>query len=224
MKKHMTKGLKEDINKFVEQQSQIPFTMRNIYHMLDMVVQTSGQRMDKGLLEVFDRITEHHHENRHSVKGWKTNSHYLVCKKFILPYQINPAKEYGYTSDNYNSLKNSYDGIMCDLEKALCYITGINYDSIKTLNASINRNTYGEWYECDFFKYKGYKNGNMHFEFKDAEIWAKFNQRIAKLKGYPLFEGKAQTKYQERQTGRTSATTKPTPKTTPKVLFEFKVA
>ncbi len=28
----------------------------------------------------------------------------------------------------------------------------------------------------------------MHFEFTDEEIWAKFNQRVAKLKGYPLPE------------------------------------
>lgn len=27
-----------------------------------------------------------------------------------------------------------------------------------------------------------------HFEFKDAEVWARFNQHIARIKGYPLFE------------------------------------
>jgi hypothetical protein len=200
--KYTTKGVKEDINKFVEQQTAIPFTMRNIYHMLDIVVQTAGQRMDKAILEVFDRITEHHHDNRHNVKGWKTNGHYLVGKKFILPYQISPAKEYGYTSETYHSLRSSYDGTIPDFEKALCFVEGIQYDQITTVNSSINRNTYGEWYESHFFKYKGYKNGNMHFEFKDSEVWARFNQRVAKLKGFPLFEGKEQTAYQDRQTGR----------------------
>ena len=33
-----------------------------------------------------------------------------------------------------------------------------------------------------FFKYKGYKNGNMHFEFSDEKIWHQFNQRVAKLR------------------------------------------
>lgn len=202
LSKYTTKGVKEDINKFVEQQTAIPFTMRNIYHMLDIVVQTAGQRMDKAILEVFDRITEHHHDNRHNVKGWKTNGHYLVGKKFILPYQISPAKEYGYTSETYHSLRSSYDGTIPDFEKALCFVEGIQYDQITTVNSSINRNTYGEWYESHFFKYKGYKNGNMHFEFKDSEVWARFNQRVAKLKGFPLFEGKEQTAYQDRQTGR----------------------
>lgn len=225
MSKDMTKGLKEDINKFVEQQTNIPFTMKNIYFMLDMVIQTRGQRMDKAILEVFDRITEHHHDNRQFIKGWKTNSHFLVGKKFILPNQISPAKEYGYTSESYNHLQNSYDGIMSDLEKALCYVSGKNYDEILCLNASINHTPYGEWKECYFFKYKGYKNGNMHFEFKDEELWGNFNQRIAKLKGYPLFEGKKQTAYQDRQTGRAQQKkANPAHAWKPTVLFEIKVA
>lgn len=220
--KYTTRGVREDINKFVEQQTKIPFTMRNIYHMLDIVVQTAGQRMDKAILEAFDRVTEHHHENRYNIKGWKTNSHFLVGKKFILPRQINQAKEYGFTSDTYNRLNNPTDGIIPDLEKALCYITGDQYEEskyenythtkigIKTVNTSINRNTYGEWYESHFFKYKGYKNGNMHYEFKDDKVWQLFNKRVAQIKGYPLFEAKEQTAYQNRNTGRkTEATNKP---------------
>lgn len=236
--KYTTRGVREDINNFVEEQTEIPFTMKNIYVMLDIVIQTAGQRMDKAILEVFDRVTSHHHENRHNIKGWKTNSHFLVGKKFILPNMINPAKEYGYTSDTYNSLKSSYDGIIPDFEKALCYVTGQQYEEktddwdinknkyktngILTVNTSINRNTYGEWYESHFFKYKGYKNGNMHFEFVSDEIWQKFNQRIAKLKGFELYEPKEQTKYQDKQTGRDKQEKKnPAHSYKPTVLFEI---
>lgn len=220
--KHTTKGLREDINKFVEQQTEIPFTMRNIYKMLEIVVGTSGQRMDKAILEVFDRVTERHHDNRYNMKGWKTNSHYLVGKKFILPNMISPAKEYGFTSHTYSSLRSSYDGIIPDFEKALCYITGTNYDEIQTVNASINRNNYGDWHTSQFFRYKGYKNGNMHFEFMNEEVWQQFNKRVAKLKGYPLYEPKEQTKYQERQTGRAyQKKSNPAHQFKPTVLFEI---
>ena len=204
LKSDMTRGVKETINKFIEENQKVPFTMKNIYRMLEIVVATRGQTMDKAIEEAFDRITEKHHENRHNVKGWKTNLHYLVGKKFILPYQIRPAKEYGYTSETYNSLKSSYDGTVPDLEKALCFITGMKYKDIQTVNCSINRNTYGEWYNSHFFKYKGYKNGNMHFEFIDGKIWEMFNARIAKIKGYPLFEQKEQTAYQRRNAGQKS--------------------
>ncbi|WP_407522728.1 DUF4942 domain-containing protein [Lacibacter sp. MH-610] len=220
--KYTTRGVKEDINKFVEQQTNIPFTMRNIYVMLDIVVQTAGQRMNKAILEVFDRVTEHHHDNRHNVKGWKTNSHFLVGKKFILPNMIRPAKEYGYTSQDYSNLRSSYDGIVPDFEKALCYITGKNYDTIQTLNGSIRRNIYGDWYESEFFKYKGYKNGNMHFEFMSDDVWAMFNKKVAELKGYPLYEAKEQTAYQERQTGRAyQKKSNPAHQYKPTVLFEI---
>ena len=40
MGKFMTRSLKEDINRFVEVQSNVPFTMKNIYKMLDLVIQT----------------------------------------------------------------------------------------------------------------------------------------------------------------------------------------
>jgi len=218
LQKDMTSATQAKINKFIEEQTNIPFTVKNIWQMLNIIVQTRSQTMDAALLEVFDRITEKHHENRHNVKGWKTNLHYLVGKKFILPYIINPSKEYGYTSETYRSLRNSYDGAIPDLEKALCYITGDSYSGsetehrvihgIKTISQSINNNFYGEWYESHFFRYKGYKNGNMHFEWLDLDLWGKFNQRIAKLKGYPIFEAKEQTDYQKRNAG------KPTEKTT----------
>lgn len=222
--KYTTRGVREDINKFVEQQTNIPFTMRNIYHMLDMVVQTAGQRMDKAILEVFDRVTEHHHDNRHNIKGWKTNSHFLVGKKFILPNIISPAKEYGYTSDCYTSLRSSYDGTIPDFEKALCFVEGINYDEIIPVNSTINRNTYGEWYTSQFFKYKGYKNGNMHFEFISEDVWNRFNKRVAKLKGYALFEGKEQTAYQNRQTGRAYQYKRnPAHQFKPNVMFEVNI-
>lgn len=225
MNKYSTRGLREDINKFVEQQTEIPFTMRNIYKMLQIVVGTAGQRMDKAILEVFDRVTEHHHDNRYNVKGWKTNSHFLVGKKFILGNMISPAKEYGYTSDNYRSMRNAYDGIITDFEKALCFINGKNYDEVKGVHDTINSNEYGEWYTSEYFKYKGYKNGNMHFEFKDTKVWTDFNKRVAKLKGYPLFEGKEQTAYQNRNTGRaTQQKSNPAHAYKPTILFEIKVA
>ena len=234
--KTTTRGLTEDINKFVEEQTNVPFTMKNIYAMLDLVNQTTGQRMDKAILEVFNRVTEHHHDNRHNIKGWKTNSHFLVGKRFILPNIISPAKEYGYTSKDYSNIKNSYDGTIPDFEKALCFVTGTDYETItykegreikhyiNTVSASCHKNIYGEWYISHFFKYKAYKNGNMHFEFVSEKVWEQFNQRVAKLKGYPLYEAKEQTAYQNRQTGR-KETAQPftTARQKPTILATFKI-
>ncbi|OQB32108.1 MAG: hypothetical protein BWY08_00070 [Bacteroidetes bacterium ADurb.Bin174] len=254
LNKTATKGLREDINKFVEKQQSVPFTMKNIYHMLDMVIQTTGQRMDKAILEVFEKVTRHSHDNEHRVEGWKTNSHYLLTKRFIVP---------GY-----------YKEEMEDMVKALCYITGQNYDDhmslyqrteydyalmtnegkvlldypntpgyshckkvyhayqTKDIDLSKHPNCklvplkweYGKWFDWGFFQVRKYKKGTIHFEFKDEKVWADFNQRVAKLKGYALPKNKEQTAYQKRQTYTREAQTahKPMPQK-PVILATFKV-
>lgn len=198
MDKYTTKGLKEDINKFVEKQEKIPFTMKNIYRMLEIVAGTTEQRMDKAIIEVFDKLTQHYHDNRYMVEGWKTNSHYMLNEKFIMPWVTDPGYD--------GSLKLHYRGhyeIVDDMTKALCFITGTNYDTIGSLwnffnKREINEETGGKgdwikhswntWYDWGFFQLKGFKKGTMHFKFKDRDVWAKFNLRVAKIKGYPLPE------------------------------------
>lgn len=206
MAKYTTRGVREDINKFIEQQLQIPFTMKNIYKMLEIVVGTAGQRMDKAILDAFDNIIKHHDNNRDYIKGFKTNSHFLLGKKFIMPYMVDSAKKYGFISETYSIYSHNSE-IITDLEKALCFCNAINYDEIVTLHHSASRNVYGQWYECEFFRYKAFKVGTVHFEFKNLDILAKLNQKVSKLKGYPLFEGKEQTKYQNKQTGRATQAT-----------------
>lgn len=180
--KYSTRGLSEDINKFVEQQKSMKFTMKNIYKMLDVIIQTTGQRMDKALLEVFDNLTKHHHENRWNVEGWKTNSHYLVNKKFIEPY-IAPLSRWG-TMDISSNRADRLD----DLDKALCYLMGVSWNFERRFYSAANNAKYGEWFDWGFFEVKLFKKGTGHFKFKDENVWALFNQQIARIKGFPLPE------------------------------------
>jgi Domain of unknown function (DUF4942) len=201
MDKYTTQGLKADINKFVEKQTTIPFTMKNIYHMVDVIIGTHGSRMDKALLEVFDKVTEHSADNRYHVPGWKTNSHYLIGKKFILPYITD--YETRWPSEKVKVRWDASDRID-DMIKAMCHLTGMDYKECSRLSSFVGsiEMEWGQWYSWGFFEIKGYKKGSMHFQFQDEDLWAKFNQNIARIKGYPLFEGKTQTKYQDQQTGR----------------------
>ncbi len=132
MRKLETRGLRDEINKFIETQTQVPFTMRNIYHMIDMILQTTGQRMDKAILEAFDSITKHYHENRFNVEGWKTNGHYLVNRKFIYPHLVE-GESYGFKYDYVNPTYSTNFEIIDDLCKALCYISGKDYNKIVSL-------------------------------------------------------------------------------------------
>lgn len=245
MEHYSTRGVRQDINKFIERQVNIPFTMKNIYRLLEIVVGTAGQRMDKALVEVFDKITQHHNDNRYHVEGWKTNEHYLVGKKFILPNMCwQDPRYYKGESKIQMTYHDTYVELMEDMVKALCYITGDKYQRFGTLRnwvvypvklitadevhyyrdmeewnfknkkkelyeAGIKHeifrsdNIYGQWFDWGYFRCKAFKKGSMHFEFLDEELWGKFNQRISKIKGFPLFEAKKRSARQEQQFKKT---------------------
>lgn len=224
LNKYATRGLNDDINKFVESQTEIPFTMKNIYKMLEIVVGTTEQRMDKAILEVFDQVTQHYHDNRFNVEGWKTNSHYLLNQKFIFPGMCDDTK-WSWNKDYAHPSSYANFGRVEDLIKAICYITGDNYDTKETLNSFMRGNNmpYGVWVEWGYFRVKGFKKGTIHFEFLDRELWGRFNQRVAKIKGYPLYES-APDKRTERQKEKAKAEPRPTaysPKVKPTVLGTF---
>ncbi|OPB98934.1 hypothetical protein BAS10_04500 [Elizabethkingia meningoseptica] len=187
MHQYSTKGLSEEINLFVEKQTKIPFTMRNVYRMIEIVIGTQSHRMDKALLEVFDKLTAHYHENRYGVEGWKTNSHYLVNQKFIMPY-IAPQCKWG----TYPDVNDRQSEIVDDFVKALCYLTGKSWIPENCFRIAVNRRDipleYGQWFDFLFFEVKLFKKGTGHFKFKDRDVWATFNQHIARIKGYPLPE------------------------------------
>lgn len=204
MEKYTTRTLRDDLNKFVEKQTNIPFTVKNIYRMLEMVVGTNSSRMDKALLDIFDRLTMHTHENRYNVEGWKTNGHYLVNKKFILS-GLTDIDYGGSGTMKCNHRESGHVELINDFVKSLCFLTGENYNGVGTLwqffHKPINEDEafhlreyptfyWNTWYQWGFFRFKGFKKGTMHFEFLDEDVWALFNQRIAKLKGYVLYESK----------------------------------
>lgn len=256
LEKLVTSKVRERINKFVETQTQFPFTMRNIYHMIDMVIQTREQNMDLAIEEIFDSVTKHYHENRYNLEGWKTNSNYLLNRRFIFPNLVS-GKEYGYKYQYVNPVHSGNFNKVDDFFKALCFLTGKPYnylDSlwnfysynwyIKDMDGNViardnsqnslrykeslmkkdgtlpfeyrigeERKEWGQWYDWGFFRVRAYKKGTIHFEFIDEDLWATFNQRVAKIKGFPLPE-KVKTD---------NSTKRESPKKKAKVLFSVKV-
>lgn len=217
MQQHMTRGLIEDINKFVEEQSNVPFTMKNIYHMIEFVIGNKENLMNRAILEAFDKITKHHHDNRYNVEGWKTNDHYLVNEKFILPHVVDESK-WSWNKDTVHLASSSNYEVVEDMVKAICFITGTDYnqctslwDFVRNMNMS-----YGVWYSWGFFEIKGFKKGTMHFKFNSTDLWGKFNQKVAEIKGFPLYESKTRTR--EKNSKKSE---KDNPKSEQRILFEI---
>jgi hypothetical protein len=179
-----TSQLQGDINKFVEQQIQVPFTERNLFRMLQVIAGTSEQRIDRAVEAVFDDLTKYTHENRWNVEGWKTNEQYLFGQKFIMPNASKPCFPIGLSFERWSNQGRQVD----DLIKALCYITGKKYKDMEKPGSGFDRLGTGIWYEWGFFEFKLYKKGTAHFRFRNLEDWAALNARIAKIKGLALPE------------------------------------
>jgi predicted RNA methylase len=130
MQKYLTKSLKDDLNKFVETQTKIPFTMKNIYSMVNQIIGTHKQRMDEALIQVSTRLTSHDADNRYGVEGWVTNSCYMFNKRLIIPY-ICTNSEGSKLGVTYR--EDGYVQYVDDLIKVLCYLTGIKYDHNQSL-------------------------------------------------------------------------------------------
>ena len=180
-----TSQLAKDINRFVEQQSRIPFTERNIYRMLQIVAGTQEQRIDRAVEEAIDSLTRYTKENRYGVEGWATNSGYMLNQRFIRPSMA----ELAYSNPRMVRLQtygSQWDEIQ-DLIKALCFITGRAIEEVRTPER-ISENQYwpGSWYDWGFFLFRPYKKGTVHFEFKDRDVWAALNARYARIKGQVL--------------------------------------
>lgn len=179
-----TSQLAKDINVFVEKQSQIPFTERNLFRMLQIVAGTQEQRIDKAVEQAIDSLTKYTKENRYGLEGWVTNSGYMLNQKFIRAHMAEMS-----WSGNGISLK-TYGGVsdeIRDLIKAMCFITGRNYDEVGH-PAKPEGGLFwpGEWYDWGFFEFKAFKKGTVHFRFKSKDDWAALNRRYAKIKGQTL--------------------------------------
>ena len=192
-----TSQLAKDINAFVEQQSKIPFTERNLFRMLQIVAATQETRVDRAIEEAIDNLTKHTKENRYGVEGWVTNSGYMLNRRFIRAYMAEP--EWSGRGVNVKSYGGASDEIR-DLIKALCFITGRNHEEVAQPKKPEGGTFWpGEWYEWGFFRFKAHKKGTVHFEFLDEEVWAAVNARYARIKGQVLPEKHRRPKARQRR-------------------------
>lgn len=212
IEKYVTNGVMQDINKFVESRQNYPFTMRNVYRMFEIIIGTRDNIMNRAIVEAVDNFTKYTHENRYGVEGWKTNEGHLLNKKFISGWISEPNYSRGLGIKDY---QRSF-GYILDLVKALCYLTGTDFDRLEKIQLSscrkYNAGNYldkngnpisgtrdydaegynkfepNKWYSWGFFDFKVFKKGTGHFKFKDENVWATLNRAYAKAKGQVLPE------------------------------------
>ena len=200
--KLITAGVKDAIKKEQTRLGVMAYSEANINNLLDTLLGTRGQVMQQAIDDSFDFLTTYDKKNIIHKEGWKTNSHYKVNKKVIVPALHHAGKHYGEISAWRLS---DTGGKFGDLERALCYILGLNFDVTDgkgICNVVENamhedsrnywsgkipadyKNVYERTHDSYFFTIKLYKKGTMHLTFKDMDVWARFNQAAAEGKNW----------------------------------------
>jgi len=198
IEKYMTTGLRRTLDAFRQNQSSMEISKENIMNLVGYIMMNVHEIMDKSVAEVYDMFTRYFSGNTSCKEGWKTNKQYHCNRKVILPNAVECGflpRQYGY--DKFFSASYSTRDHLDDIDKAMCWLTGRPFESLtgemdvpgygkthspkdSTICQAISRILVGsqDWHESAFFRIKAFKKGTIHLEFKDEELWTKFNLTV----------------------------------------------
>lgn len=184
--KRTTSQVQKEFEKFQTETSNLSFNMPNIKRLLETLMASSNQIIEKCLLDTFDKATSLHEKNTVHTEGWKTNKSYRLNKKIIVPWGIDT----NYSSWHMNYHKSDF---YHDLDKVMCFLSKKKIEDVKGVYAAIsermtylNRNSsrYDEMIESEFFYIRFFKKGTVHLVFKDQDLLDRFNIAAAQGKNW----------------------------------------
>jgi hypothetical protein len=203
IQKFMTAAVRQNFTKYSEQTGYLDFTRENVFQLLSMVLDNTGNILEVAIGQLFDKFTEYHYENRCYVEGWKTNSRYKVNRKLVLPNWVEFG-EYGNDFRIDYRHREMYD----DVDKVMCYLTGEKYETTVLIEHAleakfrelgrVGSGTFDNVCESKFFKIRFFKKGTIHLEFLDSRLHEEFNLRACA--GKQWLPAEEQQAYHTRKT------------------------
>jgi hypothetical protein len=190
----------KDFEAFVQQQTSMAYSAKNIMAVFEMIVMNQGLYQQKAILTAFDFLTRYTEENREHFEGWKTNEAWRVPKKVILPGGVRygeymSAHDLSQYGDTFSTPYN-YQTEWTDLEKAMMICEGLkpNLSMIDTLDDALNRHfktlgtvkrgPFDNKTKSTYFNIRFYKKGTVHLTWRDDELREKFNRIACEGKGW----------------------------------------
>lgn len=164
---------------FIRCQRSIQFTERNITELVQMLLADIDGMMQRLVVNVFDEMTGYHEDNKVHSEGWKTNAPAKIKeRRVILPRGVYYEDTWGFKVHSADFLK--------DLDKALCWVAGLNHDDLCKRNwttlqsVSAHCSKHSRWHATDpgyadkfssrFFEMRMFKKGTLHLLFRDEEL------------------------------------------------------
>jgi hypothetical protein len=190
-----TSNFRKKFEEFTVQQSTIAFTEENVKEVLYLFIANMGSMMRDCVIEIFDKATAYHEKNQIHNEGWKTNKSWKLNKRIIVP---NGVTFDGRWSDDGSFSINYYQSdFLNDLDRVMNFLSGIKSDKDNRYNGSTystisnfcnNYQKYGKHYsdtfENEHFKFKIFKKGTLHIDFKDLKVLEQINRIAAEGKNW----------------------------------------
>jgi len=179
----LSQQVESEFNSMCDENANLAFSVENIMMVFDGIFHSRFDIMQKCIVEAFDNLTSYYKENRMIVEGWRTNDAYKVNRRVIL----------GRIIDCDFSVRVNYNRIdtINDLDRALSFISGRQFDKILTIERAFDRHfqaVRGRWnqtpFQSEFFECRAYKKGSLHLYFLDPDLWENFNIVAAKGKNW----------------------------------------
>lgn len=193
IQKYFTTGVKKKFHEYVETNGYMEFNRENIVNFIDSLFHSFENIMEEALMEIFDRFTKHHKDNRVDKEGWWSNDAFKVNKKIVIPWI--------WRAYSQGSLDWDIISFLDDIDKVLMWLSGDRLEDVNeggpykseyrdgiVFTVHSNSGGYGKLHESHFFKLRFYMKpdvrGTLHLTWKDEKLWQEFNKAAASKKNW----------------------------------------
>lgn len=162
--------------------SQLEFTTKNIYALLDGIVASQGEIQKSMMCDVFDEISRYHYGNQNnsvSYRGWKSNSKHrtngmkIKSTRFILPM----SKSYA----SSNSVGYESERLLADFDKVFAMLDGKLEPEVSLVSLSQNKLLSSDRVSSTYFDVRWYAGAaTLHFYPRKKDLIDRLNRLVGK--------------------------------------------
>lgn len=172
---------KKEFDSQFEKVSKLEFTEVNIHGFLQGVSLNKGAMIEDMMVDLFDRFTGTHLENRQYYKAWKSNEKHksnawrLKATRVVMPII------------RWNSWGGGVDwdckATLSDIDKAMAALDGKQVESVYGLAKAVEESCEtGVRHNSDYFEFRLFMNGNIHLFPKRKDLIDRLNRTVGKLR------------------------------------------
>jgi hypothetical protein len=171
IRKILSIAKRKDLDSNLSDPDALPeINIENVYDMLKTFVDNSDEFIKESCIEVFNFLRPYHFKRK-----YRTNKRWFIDKKVILERALDD-NAFGY---KYYRVSHWHRDRLSVLERVMHALDGKGIPSgyYSPLEDAIEKTAIDDGIgETEYYKFKCYKNGNLHLEFKRPDLVKELNK------------------------------------------------